>query len=347
MIHRIINKKYFTFIFILFLLLYYLFNYRTTYDEYDISPLLREVRETLNKDQELVVFNSKNPFNFYDIINNMNIISNQNVYGIITYPKETKEKYPLIIGIAGSKGWSDHHYSYLDNYNNNGIATLSLHSFESRGVSETVGEQVSVTIPMIICDAYAALDEVSKINKIDVNNVGITGWSLGGGVSLYSAWKKIKDILSPNLTFKAHLPFYPPCISNVNDIDFLNVPIHILIGELDEWTPSIPCENIINSLYNDGHDVNITVFPNSHHSFDRKQNIIISENAYSLKDCKIKLSNDGTVKTERFNFPLSNSFLQKIGLFMCADRGPRYGGNDIARKEAAKISLDFFNKYLK
>ena len=69
-----------------------------------------------------------------------------------------------------------------------GFATFELQSFNSRNVKSTVGEQISVTTAMMILDAYRALDALASDARIDIGKVAITGWSLGGGVALFSAW---------------------------------------------------------------------------------------------------------------------------------------------------------------
>ena len=88
--------------------------------------------------------------------------------------------------------WAEHHLDYLRRYRETGIATVQLHSFKSGNVSSTVGEQVSATIPMIVYDSYMLLSRLTNNSRIDNGSIGITGWSLGGGVALFSGWKKIK-----------------------------------------------------------------------------------------------------------------------------------------------------------
>ena len=83
--------------------------------------------------------------------------------------------------------------------------------FKSRDVSSTVGSQVEVTHAMMILDSYRALEVLSNHPNIDIDNVAITGWSLGGGVSLFSGWLPLKKAIGIDLTFAAHLPIYPPC----------------------------------------------------------------------------------------------------------------------------------------
>ena len=340
------RQRFYNFIIILGLFLLFLFLHKTKYDQVDISDALKIAASKLNENQQIIVFDSKNPFNFHDILNNLDKVSNQEVFGVLTYPDIKKDKYPLVIGVAGSLGWSDHHYGYLNRYLDMGIATLALHSFESRGVASTVGEQVSATIPMIVHDAYMALASLSSKDDIDIEKVGITGWSLGGGVSLFAAWRPIQEKISPNFQFAAHLPFYPPCIAEPEELEFTGAPIHILIGELDDWVPAAPCIEMIESLKLEDYDANITVYPNSHHSFDRDMDVKTIEHAYSLTDCRLTLSNKGVVKTKDYNFPLSNSTLQKIGLYFCADRGPSLGGNKEAREDSKVLAQEFMSKYL-
>ena len=320
---------------------------RTTYDEVDIASALNKAKANLKENQEIIVFDSKNPFNFRDILRDLDIVSDQRVYAVITYPEIKKDRYPVVIGVAGSLGWSDHHREYLRRYRDMGIATITLHSFSSRDVKSTVGEQVSATVAMIVHDSYMLLSELSNKDNIDIDRVAITGWSLGGGVSLFSAWEDVQLRLTPDLKFAAHLPIYPPCIANVEKLEFSDSPIHILIGESDNWVPAEPCVELINGLDEKGKEnAHITVFPDSHHSFDRDMDLKVIENAYSLTDCRLVLDTDGTVRTEDYNFPLSNSLLQKIGLYFCADRGPTMGGNAEAAIQAKGIAMNFMRKHL-
>ena len=128
---------------------------------------------------ERINFTSANPFSFRDIITNLENQESQDVYGILRFPDnyDSNKKYPLIIGVAGSLDWSNHHYEYLDMYRNLGIATFELNSFKSRGVKSTVGSQTEVTTAMIILDLYNAFELLSNHENIDKDNVGLTGWS--------------------------------------------------------------------------------------------------------------------------------------------------------------------------
>tara|TARA_B100001094_G_scaffold325884_1_gene381010 strand:- start:1160 stop:2119 length:960 start_codon:yes stop_codon:yes gene_type:complete len=299
---------------------------------------------------ERIEFESANPFSFEDIILYLEDQDIQNVYGILKFPeKHNKEKYPLIIGVAGSLGWKEHHHEFLQMYRDMGIATFQLQSFESRGIESTVGSQTEVTIAAIVLDSYRALDELSKNPKIDAAKVGITGWSLGGGVSLFAGWTPVIESIQPENKFAAHLPFYPPCFVKPSKLDFVDSPVHILIGELDDWTPANPCMQLIDDLHktsNKYDNINITVYDGAHHSFDSKLPITTVPNGYSFKDCMFDLSDEGVPLMNRVNIPMRSPILQKIGFSFCVERGTTVGGNKNAREKSFEFSKLFMSKYL-
>ena len=297
---------------------------------------------------EKISFQSANPFSFNDVITNLENQEKQEVYGNLVIPNDTlnpQKKYPLIIGVAGSLGWGEHHYKYLKMYQEMGIATFELNSFKSRGIKSTVGSQTEVTIAAMILDAYKALEVLSNHPRISKNKISITGWSLGGGVTLFSAWLPLKNAINKNLSFASHLAFYPPCFIDPENIEFSQSPMHILIGELDNWTPSQPCYELVEKLKNKA-NIDITIYEDSHHSFDRNSPVIVNEKAYNFTECKFRLTKDGNVLMNYFNIPMSNPFLQKLGLMFCVKRGAYFGGNPVSREKSFVFANKFMTKTL-
>ena len=297
---------------------------------------------------EKIIFQSANPFALSDIINNLNNQTEQEVYGKLTIPKDSinsDKKYPLVIGVAGSLGWREHHYEYIKMYQQSGFATFELNSFKSRNISSTVGSQVEVTTASIILDAYKAFEKLSKHPNIDKNKVSITGWSLGGAVALFSGWKPIIKAISKDLKFASHLSFYPPCFFDPENTEFTDSPIHILIGELDNWTPAEPCNYFVKKI-SDNSNVNLTIYPNSHHSFDSKEPITFNEKGYSFKNCLFKLNKEGDVLMNYLNLPMSSPLMQKIGFLFCVERGVNLGGNPESREKAFAFSKSFMMRTL-
>ena len=297
---------------------------------------------------EKITFQSANPFSFYDVITDLKNQEKQEVYGNLVIPYDSlnpNKKYALVIGLSGSLGWKNHHYEYLTMFQNLGFATFELNSFKSRRIESTVGNQTQVTTAAMILDAYKALESLSKHPNIIKDKISITGWSLGGAVTLFSAWKPLKNAINKDLSFTSHLAFYPPCFIEPSNLEFTSSPIHILIGELDDWTPSDPCKTLVNKLKNKI-NIDLTIYKNSHHGFDREGGLETNEIGYSFKDCKFKLTDDGYVLMNYFNIPMSNSFLQKIGFLFCTSRGVTIGGNKEARKNSFLFAKEFMIKTL-
>ncbi len=296
---------------------------------------------------EKIVFTSSNPYTFEEIISKSKN-SKQIVYGKLIIPYDSlnpEKKFPLVIGVAGSEGWRDHHYDYLKMYQKSGFATFELNSFKSRNIESTVGTQNEVTVAAIVVDAYKALETLSKHPLIIKEKISITGWSLGGGVTLFSAWNPIKETLGNNIQFASHLAFYPPCFFDFENLDFSDVPIHILIGESDDWTPAKPCVEFVDKL--ERKNINITVYKDSHHGFDREGGLEFNENGYSFKNCMFEVNSKGDILMNYLNIPMSNPFLQKLGFLFCVDRGVTIGGNKDARLKSFEFANDFMIRTLK
>lgn len=296
-----------------------------------------------------VTFESANPFSLSDIILNLNAQEKQTVFGQLSIPMDSlnpDKKYPLIIGVAGSLGWRKHHLEYMEMYQQDGFATFELNSFKSRDITSTVGSQDEVTIAAIILDAYRALEKLAEHPNIDKEKVSITGWSLGGGVSLFSGWMPVKNAITTSVSFASHLAFYPPCFINPENLAFTQEPIHILIGEKDNWTPAAPCSNLIKKLEGKA-NIALTTYPESHHSFDSETPVTRNEKGYSFKDCLFTLTEDGDVLMNYLQLPMSSPLLQKLGFMFCVEQGVDIGGNPAARKKAFAFAKEFMHTTLK
>ena len=297
--------------------------------------------------QEKISFTSANPFSFKDIITDLEGQTPHEIHGFLRLPETTQEgPYPLIIGVAGSLDWAEQHFEYLEMYRQMGIATFEMQSFGSRGISSTVGTQVDVTTGMIVLDVYRAFEKLAKDPRIDKDRVGITGWSLGGAVTLFSGWIPLKEKINTDLEFAAHLAFYPPCFIEPDLLTFTNAPMHILIGEIDNWTPAAACEELVPKMQMAGTNIDLTVYPDSHHSFDRRTPPEVMADGYSFTDCRFKMRPDGAVLMNFLNIPMTSPTLQKIGLSFCADRGPTLGGNPASREAAFKFAKEFMGQHL-
>ena len=173
-------------------------------------------------------------------------------------------------------------------------------------------------------------------------------------MSLYSAWMPlINSINNGEFRFAAHLPIYPGCLAYPypgESMIFSEAPVHILIGELDDWVPASACTNLLSKLNESGlpHNIDITIYEDAHHSFDREMELTTMEHGYTLGDCFFPMNDQGTLFLSEFwKIPINSPTMQKLALLTCAGRGPTMGGNDEAREKSFKFAADFFTNHLK
>ena len=153
-------------------------------------------------------------------------------------------------------------------------------SFTTRGFPAGVCTDPSPTRTEVapfrrVADAYEALDRLRAMPNVDANRIGVMGGSHGGSTTLASIAAQPRDP-APLAERKRHgfaaaIALYPGCdIGNPRfDTRFhSSVPLLILVGALDDWTPAEPCERLAEAAARDGSPVTIKVYPGVHHSFD-------------------------------------------------------------------------------
>ena len=310
--------------------------------KYYLVALIALLSLAAQAQEEIIRFESANPYTFNDIMTDLEDQEIQEVFGVLRFPEvASEEKLPVVLGVAGSLGWREHHLDYLEQYRKQGMATFELKSFQSRGITSTVGSQSEVTMAAMVLDAYRALEALSKHPRVDANRIAITGWSLGGGVTLFSAWLPLKEAINKELSFAAHLALYPPCFVTPINLSFSKAPMHILIGAADNWTPAAPCEELV-KLLESTNDIGVTVYENAHHGYDSEIPVQENEKGYSFTDCRFELNDEGDVLMNTLGIAMNNSFLQKLGFAFCAKKGVSIGGN----KEARVASMSFANTFM-
>jgi len=102
-------------------------------------------------------------------------------------------------------------------------------------------------------DARAARAFLQTLPYVRKERIGLMGGSHGGYTTLVT-------LSRPGSGFAAAIALYPRCsfFSRLKP----DVPLLILVGELDDWTPAKECVPLA------GENVSVKVYPGAHHSFD-------------------------------------------------------------------------------
>lgn len=145
-----------------------------------------------------------------------------------------------------------------------GIAVLFPDSFNPRGVPQvcTLKEAERPVYPFgRSFDANGAADWLATQTFIDKNRIGLIGWSHGGSTVLWT----VREGGAPKSTeFKTAIAFYPGCkVPSERPTWKLRLPLKILIGALDDWTPVEPCRDLSVK-----HAIPLIEYPDAYHGFD-------------------------------------------------------------------------------
>ena len=117
----------------------------------------------------------------------------------------------------------------------------------------------------------AALRYLQAQNFVQPDHVSLMGWSEGGGAVLFT----LRDPGTGRPAglaqdFRAAVAFYP---ARCNAVRFdppwtSHIPLLVLQGASDVWTPAPPCQAMIEDAARRGVPAEIHVYPDAYHDFD-------------------------------------------------------------------------------
>jgi dienelactone hydrolase len=185
-----------------------------------------------------------------------------------------------------------------------GYLALVLDSAGSRGFGETCTRRPE-RLTMFAerpKDAYAALQYLRAQPTVRADRIGVIGWSQGGATILLAIAARSSGRPSP-LTgpdFRAAVALYPGlCNDRLQSYPFVgsepnswttSIPLLVLHGEADNWTPAAPCQTLIAAAKERGAPVEFKLYPDAHHVFDAPNAPVRELPAYRLPTGVIPLA---------------------------------------------------------
>jgi dienelactone hydrolase len=162
-----------------------------------------------------------------------------------------------------------------------GFDVLTVDSAASRGFGQTCtpGPQRITMYRDRPKDAFAALQYLQAQPRVRPDRVALMGWSQGGAIVLLS----INDRSAGRPAglshdFRTAVAFYPgACADRWQSKPWTDVepqswttrlPLLVLFGAADTWTPLAPCETFLEAAKARGNPVELKVYPNAVHAFD-------------------------------------------------------------------------------
>ncbi|NEJ71823.1 prolyl oligopeptidase family serine peptidase [Rhizobium phaseoli] len=141
-----------------------------------------------------------------------------------------------------------------------GYVVLVVDSFTTRNIQDTCQS----ALPDQVFDAYGALDFLTKSGFVDTRRVALMGFSAGGTATLEGTKIEGNEQLMDH-KFRAAVAYYPVCAASQGDA---TVPILILSGERDNWSPTEPCRKRLANLSDDSPPIELNIYKGVYHDFD-------------------------------------------------------------------------------
>jgi dienelactone hydrolase len=299
----------------------------------------------------LVPYRSANPFEFTHILQGLEKAPEQLAFGWLLWPENAGGPVPAIVACHGSMGWRGHHHEHMVRALEMGIAVFRVHSFDCRQVHSIVEDQLSVTAAMLLTDAYRALEQLVTHPRIDASRIGVTGWSLGGMVSLYAAYEPLREALVgvDGPRFAAHLPLYPAAHVRPELPRWSSAPIRVLHGAADDYTPLRFVEGLVPDVEAGGGRIEVVAYPEAHHSFDSVEPRTWIPDAVRLGRKTVTLAADGSMyftSSDGTRHMLGEREQRKRSFEKANVRGAHTGGHWEARRAAFRDAEAFWREHL-
>jgi dienelactone hydrolase len=187
--------------------------------------------------------------------------------------------FPAIVMLHGCSGMRDRagrlgarHADWAERFHRLGYVVLHVDSFRPRGVESLCDTPTSARVARASrerpLDAIGALAWLQAQGFVRADRVGLLGWSNGGETTL---WTVRVDAAArpPGPDFAAAVAFYPGCRSSRDSGWATRVPLLVLNGDADDWTPAAPCAELARrARAGDGGAVELVIYPGAYHDFD-------------------------------------------------------------------------------
>jgi dienelactone hydrolase len=215
--------------------------------------------------------------------------------------------HPTVVSLHGCGGayrangrLTQMHVDDAKRYNEKGWNWLVLDSFTAKGFN-SVCEIPLATRPSKAIDrandAYTALQWLAKQPSVDASKIAILGRSHGaGGVVTASSRRnhsryEIKPVAS--------IALYPGCAGMLGpNVRYeLAVPMLMLLGASDNWTPAAPCQEFAQAINaQKGQLIEVETFADSHHGFDSGNPIRERGNIPNVPNGKVTVGGNPAAK---------------------------------------------------
>ena len=158
---------------------------------------------------------------------------------------------------------------YAALFNGLGMHVLVVDSLTARYAKELCTQRLGtrrITQANRRLDALGAIAYLADRADVDASRIGLIGWSNGGSTVLSATNLHHRDVAAAIVKPAFAIAFYPGCEAELKRGYSPSAPLLMLVGQIDDWTPSAPCVALARSVTVMRPE--ITVYPGAGHGFD-------------------------------------------------------------------------------
>lgn len=219
------------------------------------------------------------------------------------YKPKGKGPFPAVVIQHGCGGVNkEQDIAWVERLTAWGYVALVVDSFSLRN---RPNGQCELPAPQLVyssfraADAYAGLSYLRSLDFVRGESIGLLGFSDGGASVLQaSADHSPSKVMAKEAAgpFAGAIALYPACGFDVGNwrVHRENGPVKmyfgkytplqpllILIGELDDWTPAVHCERLVEKAKSEL--LAMKIYPGAHHAFDASWKLQTYEKALTLE----------------------------------------------------------------
>lgn len=185
--------------------------------------------------------------------------------------------FPAVVAMHGCGGlWRDNgklstrHSDWGERLAEAGFLVLMPDSYGSRKLGSQCGVKDLTVRPSRerVVDANASRQWLQMREDVLPGSISLLGWS-GGGSAILAASRKDRRPADAKPDFTRAVAFYPGCRLQSESTSFAaRLPVLILMGDADDWTPPAPCDFLAKAAQARGEKVELVLYPGALHDFD-------------------------------------------------------------------------------
>ncbi len=172
-------------------------------------------------------------------------------------------------GLVDSKGRPTSRYrQWADVLTRAGYAAVMVDSYTPRGFPESCTQSRPIrSAEDRAADAMGAVEFIRTDTRLDASRLALIGWSNGSRAVLTA----MADAYTGAHAFRTAIAFYANCTITLPGKAKWRpyAPLHVLTGELDDWTPAAACLELAGRTNAAAAaPFEVTAYPGAHHGFD-------------------------------------------------------------------------------